>query len=87
LYDVIATTPVHPFQIHPIAHRAPLEVPLYHSPELHPGPCSNVGMRRGTDRQTHRQIDTDRQTAAVNIHFASAMLCAKCNNNHYLVKV
>jgi len=22
---------------------------------LHPGPCSSVGMRRGTDRQTHRR--------------------------------
>jgi len=21
---------------------------------VHPGPCSSVGMRRGTDRQTHR---------------------------------
>jgi len=27
--------------------------PLYHSPNLHPGPCSSVGMRRGTDRHTH----------------------------------
>jgi len=23
-------------------------------PKLHPGPCSSVGMRRETDRQTHR---------------------------------
>jgi len=24
----------------------------YHSPKLDPGPCSSVGMRRGTDRHT-----------------------------------
>jgi len=34
-----------------------------------------VGMRRGTDRQT------DTQTAVANIHFASAMLHAKCNKS------
>jgi len=27
----------------------------YRFPNLHPGPCSSVGTRRGTDRQTHRQ--------------------------------
>jgi len=27
----------------------------YHSPNLHPDPCSCVGMRRGTDRQTNTQ--------------------------------
>ena len=26
--------------------------PSYHSPKLHPGPCSSVGMRRGADRHT-----------------------------------
>jgi len=31
--------------------------------KLHPGPCSNVGMLRGTDRQIH--------TAVTNIHIAS----------------
>ena len=31
---------------------AQLEGTRYHSPKLHPGPCSNVGMRRGTDRHT-----------------------------------
>jgi len=25
---------------------------VYHSPKLHPVPCSSVGMRRGTDRHT-----------------------------------
>jgi len=29
-----------------------LEGTLYHSPRLHPGPCSRAGMRRGTDRHT-----------------------------------
>ena len=27
----------------------------YHSPKLHPWPCSNMGMQQGTDRHTHRQ--------------------------------
>jgi len=37
----------------------------YHSLNLHRGPCSSVGMRRGTDRHT------DTQTAVTNIHCAS----------------
>jgi len=36
---------------------AQLEGNPYHSTKLHPGPCSNVGMRRGSDRQTHRHRD------------------------------
>jgi len=39
--------------IAPIANppnTAQLEGTLYQSPKLHPGPCSSVGMRRGTDR-------------------------------------
>ena len=36
----------------------------YNSPKLHPGTCSSVGMRRGTDRRTQTQ------TAPTNIHFA-----------------
>jgi len=39
-------------------------------PKFHPGPCSNVGMRRGTDTHT--------QTAVTSIHFASATPHAKC---------
>ena len=46
--------------------------PTYHPANLHLGPCSSVGMRRGTD--------TDIQTAVTNIHFASATTHAKCNN-------
>jgi len=38
--------------------------------KLHPGPCSSVGMRRGTDTQTR-----------VTIHFASSTTHAKCNNS------
>ena len=34
---------------------AQLEGTRYHSPKLHPGPYSSVGMRRGPDRQTHRR--------------------------------
>ena len=46
----------------------------YHSPKLHPGPCSNMGMRRRTD--THR----GKQTRVTNIHFESSTTHAKCNN-------
>ena len=41
-------------------NRAQLGGTPYHSPKLHPGPCSSVGMRWRTDRQTHRP--THRQT-------------------------
>jgi len=54
---------------------AQLEGTPYHFPKLHPGPCSSVGMRRGSG--THRQTDT--QTRVVNIHFASATPHVKCN--------
>ena len=37
---------------------AQLEGTPYHSPKLHPGPCSSMGMRRGTDTLTDRQTDT-----------------------------
>jgi len=43
----------------------------YHSPNLHPVPCSSVGMWQGTDKR-------DTQTAVTNIHFASATPDAKC---------
>ena len=42
-YVVMATKPVHRLQIRSIVHP-------YHSPKLHLGACSNMGMRRGTDR-------------------------------------
>jgi len=44
-------------------------------PPSYPCPCSSVGMRRGTHRQTH----TDTQTSVTNRHFASAMPHSKCN--------
>ena len=50
---------------------AQLEGTSYHTPKLHSGPRSSVGMRRGTDRHT--------ETAVTNIHFASAATHAKCN--------
>jgi len=40
-----------------------MEFGFYHCPNLHPGPCSSVGMRRGTDTQT------ETQTAVTNILF------------------
>jgi len=49
---------------------AQLEGTRYHSPNLHPGPCSSVGMRRGG--QTH----TDGHDQ---YNFSSATPHAKCN--------
>jgi len=54
---------------------AQLEGTRYHSPKLHPGPCSSVGMRRGADTQTDTHSDT--QTAVTTIHFASFTTHAK----------
>ena len=39
---------------------AELQGTLYHPSKLHPGPCSSVRMRRGTDRETH--VQTHRHT-------------------------
>jgi len=39
-----------------------------HSPKLHPGPCSRVGMRSRTDRQMR----------VTTIHFSSSTTHAKC---------
>jgi len=50
---------------------AQLEGTPYHSANLHPGPWSSVGMRRGTDTPT----------AVTTIHFTSATPHAKCNTN------
>jgi len=36
---------------------AQLEGTAYHSPKLHPGSCSSVGMQQGTDRHTDRHTD------------------------------
>jgi len=59
---------VHQLQIRPTVHYgAPLPFP-----KLQPGPCSSVGMWRGTDTQT--------QTRITNVHFASSTTRAKCNN-------
>jgi len=35
-----------------LPNSAQLEGTIYHFPKLHPGLCSSMGMRRGTDRQT-----------------------------------
>jgi len=48
---------------------AQLQRAPYHCSRLHPGPCSSVGMRRGTDRHTDRHI----QTAVTTIYFASSI--------------
>jgi len=53
---------------HSNATRAPIANPpnsaqvggsLYHSPKLHTGPCTSVGMRPRTDRHTERDTHTD----------------------------
>jgi len=54
----------------PIANptnRVQLEGTTYHSLNLHPGPCSSVGMQRGTDRQTDRQTDGRGQYLTQNV--------------------
>ena len=65
---------------HSNATRAPIANPPnsaqpggnpYHSPKLHPGPCSSV------DTHTDRQTDT--QMRVTTIHFASSTTHAKCN--------
>jgi len=48
----------------------------YHSSKLHPGPCSNMGMRRGTGTQT--DIHTQTRVTNIGLHFASATAHAKC---------
>jgi len=53
----------------------------YHSHKLHPGPCSSVGMRRRTDRQTDTDTHRNTQTRVTNIPFASATPHAKCNRH------
>jgi len=52
-----------------LSNRAQLQGTPTVSPNLHPGPCSSVGMRQRTDRHTERQT----QTVVAAIHFASAI--------------
>jgi len=44
-------------------YSAQIEGIPYHSPNLHPGPCNSVGMRRAADRQTdtHRERGGERE--------------------------
>jgi len=58
-----------------------VESTSYHSPKLHPGACSSVRMRRGTDGHT------DTQTAVTNIHFASVTPHVKCNKDYSLLQL
>ena len=55
-----------------LPNSAQLEGTAYHSPKLHPAPCSIVGMWRGTDTQT----------AVATIHFTSYTTHAKCDTSH-----
>jgi len=41
-----------------LPNSAQLEGTLYHSPKLHPGPCSSAKMRQGTDTHTHTHTHT-----------------------------
>jgi len=52
-----------------LPNRAQLGRTIYHSPNLHPGPCSNVACGDG---QTHRQ--TDRHTDARD-HYTFGVVC------------
>ena len=61
---------------------AQLEGSLYHAAKLHPGPCSSVGVRPRTDRQTHTDTHTDTQTRVTTIHFASSTTHAECNDGN-----
>jgi len=45
----------------------------YHSPNLHPGPCSSVGMWRGTDRHTEGH---DQYTFRLHLVQNVIILCA-----------
>ena len=49
----------------------------YHSPKLHQGLSSSVGMWPQTDMR----MQTDTQMRMTNIHFASSKTRAKCNNH------
>jgi len=49
------------------------------APIANPGPCSSMGMRRGTDKQTHRVT----QTCVTNIHFAASTTHAKLIATQY----
>ena len=50
-----------PAPIVSLANIAQLGATLYHSPNLHPGPCSSVGMRPQTNRQTDTHTHTHRR--------------------------
>jgi len=56
-----------------LPNSAQLQGTPYHSPKLHQGTCSSVGMRQGADRQTDTQMHMS------NIHFVSSTTHAKCN--------
>ena len=53
---------------------AQLEGTSYYSPKLHPGPCSSVAMRRGSDGR-----------GLYSLHFSSAMPHAKCSYRDVLL--
>jgi len=67
-YVVTAMKPVHR-----LSNSAQPGSTPYHSPNLHPGPCSSVSMRPRTNRHT------DIQMRVTNIHFVSSTTHAKCN--------
>ena len=66
---------MHRLQISQIVHNYG---PPYHSPKLHPDPCSSVGVRPRTDRQTDTQTDA-RDHYTFRVVYTTH---AKCNNNN-----
>ena len=53
----------------------------YHSPKLHPGPYSSIGMWRGIDRGIDTQTLTETYRRLLSNTFRLAMPNAKCNND------
>ena len=63
-------------QIANLPNSAQLGDTPFHSPKLHPGPCSSVGMWQGTNTPT-----------AMAIHFSLAMTQAKCINTSMILNM
>jgi len=82
---VIATKPVHRFQICPIVHsqRAPPTIPpSYSRVRAVVWECSE-----GQHTHTHTHTHTNTQTVVANIHFTSATPHAKCNQRQFITLV
>jgi len=67
---------------------------LHHAPKLHPGPCSSVGVRPRTDRQTHRCAWPQyilhhlwlMQNVIKHSYTIQALQTISCNNSKHYIK-